>query len=125
MADNPYILFLQETKCPGIEADTILSICWRHGGYVNIDSRGSSGGLSILWNPTIVILDQFFTTKWTIYSHFRGIGSDKEGYVTNVYGLHVPMEKSPFLENLVGLKDIIRDHRWILGGEFNIILSVR
>jgi hypothetical protein len=52
-----------------------------------MDSKQASRGLAILWNPTIVILDQGFSTPSTITTHYRAIGSDKEGMITKAYGL--------------------------------------
>ena len=39
MAENPNILFLQETKCFSIDADKILARCWRQIDYVSTISR--------------------------------------------------------------------------------------
>jgi hypothetical protein len=82
------------------------------------------GGLSILWILTTVILENFFSTKWTIMTSYRAIGSNKEGFLTNVYRPHLPLENTFFLKNLEGLKEITQDKRWILGVDFNIILSL-
>jgi exonuclease III len=124
MEENLNILFLQETKCVGTNAKYIFTWCLKKCNYVNTYSRGSVGGFSILWNPTTIILDNFFTSRWTISSCFRDIGSNKEGYITNVYGPHISMEKGAFLKNLEGLEEIIKDYRWTLGWDFNIILSL-
>jgi exonuclease III len=75
--DQPDILLLQEMKCAGIEVNIIIQRCWKQAQYVEVDSRGAAGGLAILWNPTIIILNNFFTSKWTITASFRLIGSNK------------------------------------------------
>jgi hypothetical protein len=78
------ILFVQETICVGSKVDHILAQCWRQAYSIHIDSRGSTGSLAILWNPSTIILDNVFTTRWTISVEYRAIGSDKGGVVTNV-----------------------------------------
>jgi hypothetical protein len=76
-------------------------------------------------NLATIILDHFFSFKWTILAPFRAIDSDKSWYITNFYGPLTSLEKPTFLKNLKYIKDIIQDHRWILGGDFNLILSLK
>jgi hypothetical protein len=68
-----------------------------------------------------VILEYFYSTKWTLSASYRVIGSNKTGMITNVYGPRDLQEKETFLENLIRLGDLIGDRRWILGGDFNLI----
>jgi hypothetical protein len=85
---------------------------------------GSAGGLAIQWNPTTNILDNFFTTKWTILANYKDLGSSKEGIITNVYGPNLHPKKISFLENLEGVQAFTQNKHWILGGDFNIIHSL-
>jgi len=55
---------------------------------------------------------------------YRAIGSNKEGVITNVYGLNSPHEKDEVLSNISNLGDIVGHERWIIGGDFKIILSL-
>jgi hypothetical protein len=80
------ILLLQEMKCAGLE-ETTLQRCWTQAQNVDVDARGVAGGILMLWYPTIILLDNFFTSKWTITTSFHLISSNKQGYITNVYGL--------------------------------------
>jgi exonuclease III len=100
IAEQPDILLLQETKCAGEEMTQILSRCWKQGKMMTIDSIGTTGGLAILWNPSSVVLENFFTTKWTISVEYRLIGSNKSGYLTNVYGPTTQGDKLNFIQNL-------------------------
>jgi exonuclease III len=122
--DQPDILILQETKCAGEEASSMLQKCWKQANHVEIDAKGVAGGLAMLWNPSTVLLDDFFTSKWTITASFRLIGSNKLGYITNVYGPTKPGDKESFLNHLDWLADHISPQRWILGGDFNIITGL-
>jgi len=98
--DQPYILILQETKCAGEEASSTLQKCWNQAQHVEIDDKGTAGGLAMLWNPSIVLLDGLFTSKWTITASFHLIGSNKLGYITNKYGPTKPGNKEFFLNHL-------------------------
>jgi hypothetical protein len=71
-----------------------------------------------------MILDLLFTSKWTISARYRAIGSNNQGYITNVYGPPMSLEKPNFLKKLKYVKDIIQNNICILGGDFNIILSL-
>jgi hypothetical protein len=86
MKEQPNILLLQETKCAGKEALHILQNCWKQANQVEVDAKGTTVGLAMLWNPATILLDDFFTSNWTITASFRLIGSNKHDYIKNVYG---------------------------------------
>jgi exonuclease III len=86
LTENPNILLLQETKCAGTVAENLLSKSWKRGNFMFTDSRGAAGGLAILWNPTIIIMENFYSTRWTLSASYRLIGTNKTGLITNVYG---------------------------------------
>jgi hypothetical protein len=65
--DQPDILLLQETKCAGIEANITIQRCWKQAQYVEVDARGAAGGFAILWNPTTVLLNNFFYLQMDHY----------------------------------------------------------
>jgi exonuclease III len=118
------ILLLQETKCAGKEASHILQKCWKQANRVEFDAKGGVGGLTILWNPTTVLLDGFFTSNLTITASFSLIGPNKLGYITNVYGPTRPGDKEAFLQYLEWISNHIVSQRWILGGNLNMITGL-
>jgi len=65
-------------------------------------------------------LEKKFTTKWSISAAYRLTGSNKLGYLTNVYGPASSRDKKAFLRNLEYLATLIEGNRWILGGDFNM-----
>jgi exonuclease III len=83
-----------------------------------------AGGLAILWNPNSVILNQGLSTPGSLTAHYRAIGSDKDGWITNAYGPQIIQEKELFLQNLAYLSSIAKNQRWIVGGDFNMILTL-
>jgi hypothetical protein len=101
---------LQETKCCGGNAKTILRKVWRNAQAMIIDSRGVAGGLTILWNLATIILDNFFATERILSTQFRLIGLSKNRFLTNVYGPQRIVEKYTFLQNLINLADVIENH---------------
>jgi len=108
----------------GVEAHTTLQRCWTQAQHVDVDARGATGGLAMLWNPTTVLLDNFFTSKWTINASFCLIGSNKQGYITNVYGPPRLGDKEAFLQHLEWVTGHLFPQRWILGGDFNMITGL-
>jgi exonuclease III len=122
--EDPDILLLQETKCMGKTMEEIFKRCWRTCDSYHTDSKGTAGGLAILWNPATVILDQGFSTPGTLTAHYRAIGSDKDGLITNAYGPQNNQDKDLFLQNLAYLGSIAELQRWIVGGDFNMILTL-
>ena len=122
--DQPDILLLKETKCAGIEANITLQRCWKQAEYVEVDARGVAEGFPMLSDPTTVLLDNFFTSKWTITASFHLIGSNKQGYITNVYVPPRPGDKEAFLQHLEWIAEQLGPKCWILGGDFNMIIGL-
>jgi hypothetical protein len=56
--------------------------------------------------------------------HYHAIGSSKAGVLTNAYGPQNNQEKDLFLNSLSYLGRLIGQKHWILGGYFNIILTL-
>jgi exonuclease III len=124
MAEKPDILLLQETKCRGAEAETIAQRIWRECSSITTDSTGASGGLAILWNPAHVNISRAFSTVGTITAHYELLGTTQEGAITNVYGPHNNQDKDKFMQSLALIKTLVATPKWILGGDFNIILTL-
>jgi exonuclease III len=117
------IVLLQETKCTSEDMDRLLPYCWRQGRAVSIDATGMAGGVSILWNTNAVLMEKFYTTRWSIITEYKLIDSNKPRHLTSVYGLASPRDKQAFLRSLRHLSNLTEHDRWILGGDFNIILQ--
>jgi ribonuclease HI/exonuclease III len=124
MAEKPEVLLLQETKCRGAEVDTISQRIWRKCSSITTDSTGASGGLAILWNPDKVTISKAFTTVGTITAHFEVLGTNQAGAITNVYGPHSHQDKDKFMQSLELIKTLAATPKWILGGDFNMILTL-
>jgi exonuclease III len=122
--EAPDVVMLQETKCTSEDINRLLPYYWKQGGVVSIDAAGTTGGLSLLWNTNTVLLENFCTTRWAITADYRLIGSDKPGHLTTVYGPATPRDKQAFLRSLSYLSSLTQYHRWIVGGDFNIIRSL-
>jgi len=124
IAEQPDIMFLQETKCAMEEMDRVISRCWKQGKIIFTDATGTAGGLAILWNPCSVLMENFFTTRWSISAEYMLIGSNKSSFLTNVYGPASPRAKATFIRNLEGIETLTTSSRWILGGDFNMICNL-
>jgi exonuclease III len=97
MAEQPYILFLHETKCTGTTAKEIYAWSWRQIRCIFNDSNGVMGGIDILWNPTTITMDCFYSIAWMLTTKYRVIGFNEEGIITNAYGPQSPPEKDNFI----------------------------
>jgi exonuclease III len=117
-------MFLQETKCAMEEMDRVLSRCWKQGKMICTDATGMIGGLAILWNPALCSWKISSPPRWSISVEYRLIGSNKPGFLTNVYGPASPRDKTTFIHNLEGLATLTTGSRWILGGYFNMICNL-
>jgi exonuclease III len=124
LAEKLDIVLLQETKCTLKDVDRLLPYYWKQGVVASTDATGTVGGLDILWNTNMVLLENFLTTKWSITTDYRLIGSNKPRHLTNVYGPANPRDKKAFLRSLSYLSSLTQYNRWIVGGDFNIIRSL-
>jgi exonuclease III len=122
--EHPDILLLQETKCAGQEADNIFRSSWRDGEFIHLDSVGAAGGLALMWNPQTVTLLYPFSTRHTLTAYFKSLVSSEEGAITNVYGPNSIHEKENFLQSLQHIQASICTQHWIVGGDFNMILTL-
>lgn len=64
------------------------------------------------------------TTRWSITTDYRLIGSNKPGHLTRIYGTTTPRDKQAFLKSLSYLPSLTQYNRWIVGGDFNIIRNL-
>jgi exonuclease III len=124
IVENPDVVLLQETKCTSEDIDRLLPYCWKQGRAISIDATGTAGGVAILWNTTALLMENFYSTRWSITAEYRLIGSNKPGHLTNIYGPASPRDKQAFLRSLRHLSGLTEHDRWILGGDFNIIRSL-
>jgi len=57
-------------------------------------------------------------------TNYIAIGSSKLGIITNAYGPQLNQEKDYLLDSLAYINTLRGQERWILGGDFNIILTL-
>ena len=60
----------------------------------------------------------------TITASFQVIGSNLEGDITNVYGPQYQQEKDKLMQRLELIRTLVSTRNWILGGDFNMILTL-
>ncbi|XP_043705870.1 uncharacterized protein LOC122655670 [Telopea speciosissima] len=113
------IIFLMETKCQsarieGIRRKLKLQSCF------NVDSKGASGGLALLWKANINI--------WVLASgpHFIdskvSLDNGSFFYMTAVYGSPIKEKRQQVWEDIIALS-MGRNEDWICYGDFNSFLS--
>ena len=122
--EKPDIVLLQETKCSTEDIDKLLPYCWKKGEAMSTTATGTAGGLAVIWNPITVLLEYFITTKWSITTDYRLIGSNNPGHLTNVYGPANPRDKQAFLRSLEYLSNLTRYNRWTIGGDYNLLRNM-
>lgn len=79
------ILMRQETKRNTETMKKIVSKIWKTSEVHSTHAQDTSGGLTIIWNPSNVIIQEFLHATNSITKNFKIIGSDIEGTLTNIY----------------------------------------
>ena len=92
---------------------------------IETDDQGYSGGMALAQNQTSIQLETYWTTKRTITTKFHYIGTITIGFITSVYGLNIPQEKTQFLEEIYYTSTLVGKDYWIIGGDFNMITLLR
>ena len=121
---NPAIVFLHETKCQANFIQDRMSKIWAHCETMGIDSKGFSGGLCILWDPTRVSLSDFQGTRNSISANFKVVGFPISGLLTIFYGPRHSGDKGSFLNSLTNLRTRVPSEHWVVRGDFNLITSL-
>ena len=119
--EQPYIVFMQETKCNTNTLESILSKAWERCQAVTVDATGASGGLAIAWNNQHISLTNFHASHYFIQAMFHLIGTNIHGHLTNVYSPQESTQKIRQLETLEILNAPRPYPLWITGGDFNMI----
>jgi hypothetical protein len=88
-----YVIMIQETKCPHSLFLSLDPRLWTRSEEMTIDGFGATGGLSLLWNPDIISLSHFFSTKHMLSTKFQLIGSSFIDFLTSVYGPQLDPDK--------------------------------
>jgi exonuclease III len=122
---RPDIFMLQETKCSEATTTSLLQHCWRNLEVIALDAQGFSGGLSLARNRDTISLQDFSATRHTLTAFFHITGTNITGYVTTVYGPQTTPAKLSFINELHTIVERVKDHRWIVSSDFNMILSLQ
>ena len=89
-----------------------------------IDSRGTSGGIAILWNPAEIVVEGWIGLSGILSGTFRKIGSNEKIQISTVYGPPIPGEREVFLQDIRKLNEMHKEKYWLLGGDFNMLLNL-
>ena len=123
--DKPDILMLQETKSTKLKAKQIIQKSLRVLDAIETYAQGYSGGMELSRNQNSIQLETYWTTKRTIKTKFHYIRTNTIGFITSVYGPNILQEKTQFLEEIYYTSTLVGIVYWIIGGDFNMITSLR
>ena len=125
MEEHPAIFYMQETKCTSSTLEAIFKKIWKGSNIIAVNANGASGGLSIIWNPQIINLENLQANKNFIQGNFHLVGTDIHGLLTNFYAPQNVQQKLMLLRNIEKL-NLQRSHPlWLLGGDLNMITNLQ
>ena len=120
---SPDVFCVQETKV-SVEVMHQLAPCiWYAGHCQSIGSQGNSGGLALFWDPRKI------SPLWWISSHYSismvatALDFGETILVTNVYAPIDIHGKIHLWDHIRYVHSCAPYFPWILGGDFNSILS--
>ena len=93
-------MLLQETKVSGQKLQYIIQSFKMKYEVVAIDSVGTSGGISILWNVAETSAEGWIGFPRILTANFRQLGSEENILILNVYGPPIPGERAAFLQSI-------------------------
>lgn len=89
-----------------------------------IDSRGSAGGIAMLWNPTNIMVDFWIGLHRILIGLFRKIGTKEKILISSIYGPHILGEIKAFLNSIRMMNNMHTKKYWLLGGGYNMIMHM-
>ncbi|XP_071686953.1 uncharacterized protein [Rutidosis leptorrhynchoides] len=121
--ENPWVTALQETRC-GTYKESFITYCWGSSNfkYVQKDPIGFSGGSLLIWNPTIIKVNEAIEGEFFLAIKGKIEGIDPEVAIVNVYGPHSTPKKIRFWDSLEALISQI-NMPWLICEDFNEVRS--
>lgn len=121
--EGPGIVLLQETKKQEFCKNLIRSL-WSRGQIesVWVPAEGTAGGLSILWDTAFFHCEEKITTQRLIFLKGVLVKSNQRCIIGNIYASNCMLGRRQHWEELLNQMERWTDP-WILGGDFNVVLS--
>ncbi|KAF5465302.1 hypothetical protein F2P56_015322 [Juglans regia] len=115
---SPNMLFFMETKCSKNRIEELSKIL-HFDSCMAVDSRGSSGGLALMWKRTLDI-SIYNYSRWHISAYVKE-GCDRNPWLlTGFYG-HPETAKRDMSWDLLKLIKLENQVAWLCCGDFNEI----
>jgi exonuclease III len=127
MSKSPDLVFLMETKLHSndTKGKFVLSCGPLSHFYMfdcTINNGSRSGGLAVLWNDCINV-DFLQVNKMIIDMYLTSSNPICSMYATGVYGSPYHSQKHLTCEALSDLYPSKHHHKWLIFGDFNLILK--
>ena len=117
------LVCLQETKIQEMTRGIIRSIgVGRFLDWGTVDSRGSAGGIVVLWDSRVLEMIELEKGECSISCHFKNCEDGFTWTFTGVYGPTKRREREN-LWNELGAIHGLWNGPWCVAGDFNSILS--
>lgn len=116
---HPCMVTLLETRI-----DNHMSLLNPFGftDIIEIPAEGQSGGMIILWNHTLVNVHGFVRRNQEISATIEAIQTHKSWLFTSVYASTNINNRNFLWDNLINMHNSTKDP-WLVGGDFNDVLS--
>ncbi|KAL4334407.1 hypothetical protein GQ457_07G010750 [Hibiscus cannabinus] len=118
--NHPSIVALFEPRISGCVVDRVVAkLGFPHS--FRVESHGFSGGIWILWNDEVTVEILTFSNQF-IHIRFRVVGNGTSALLTAVYASPCRSKRKD-LWNQLAMLNPGDGTPWLLGGDFNVILS--
>lgn len=116
------IACLQETKLAIVDDALITSMLGPSftANYLALPAAGSRGGMIMAVSDTFFKMSDFHTTHGSISATITMLAEGLVWTLSCVYGPQGEQEKQLFIDELRGLKSVVKP-RWLILGDFNLI----
>ncbi|XP_042939538.1 uncharacterized protein LOC122274575 [Carya illinoinensis] len=116
----PSLVFLMETKCSKARIETVKR-CIKFDSCLVVDSKGSSGGLAMLWKDDVKV-QLFNFSRWHISVYVKTSANETPWMLTGFYGHPMTSKRAQSWALLRVLKPTAPT-AWMCIGDFNEITS--
>ena len=119
---KPYILLLQETKIPDVEAMALSCRFQKNNKSKAISSKGASRGIATIFSSKLLVNSIKESYNWLLIE----IQEEEDHtplYICNIYRPTHYRDKTTFWEDLNNLKEEMREKDLIIVRDFNTTRS--
>lgn len=119
------LICILETHVKGEKAERIKETILPGWGFIANYELHHLGRIWVCWNQNDLKVDVISKSVQEISCKISANKEDMEWVLSFVYGANKGVDRKYLWSKFQGVKAIVNDGPWLLGGDFNVVLNVK